>query len=584
MESRPAVPEAVSPEFLALQVVVAGRYSLIRELGRGGMGIVFLAREVALDRLVAIKLLPPAVCGDVSLRERFLREARTAAKLSHPHIVPIHAVETTTDCVFFVMEYIPGETLGARIRREGALHAAGALRIAQETAWALGHAHARGVIHRDVKPDNIMLEEGTDRAVVTDFGIAHHGGGHDSAAGHGTMHYMSPEQAIGETVDARSDIYSLGVTLFHAVSGRRPFEGYDGAALLAHQAAGDPPSVRTFAPSLSPAFTAAIDRATRRDRGARWSSMDEMVESLAAARAVVPQLPMPLRRFGREAMDVGRQLGQVLGLTGAALFGGLFIDAFLVTFFDFEIIMYLVVGTLSGFLSLTLLLKHMQGMRSLARRGYGRRAALRAVSMLDTDEAHLAEPIGGPEWSRRPQALIPLSMLLTVAGLLAVSNGNTAPVILGGLTVSLFTPVLAISRLARLKGLAGSWWARVLKSRVGGWLWKAATLGLRPTRESPVGGEPTALAVGEVVRALHAGLSPGEQQLLAEVPDLAERLEARALDRGDPHAAAAMAALETLRLDLLRLRAGQLQAEGVTEDLRKLQEVGLYVDAKDEVG
>lgn len=583
MESPVTSPDLVSPEFLELQAAVAGRYSLVRELGRGGMGIVFLAREVALDRLVAIKLLPPAVCGDAVLRERFLREARTAAKLSHPHIVPIHAVETTADCVFFVMEYVAGETLGARLRREGTLPPNEVLRIAQEVAWALAHAHARGVVHRDVKPDNIMLEEGTGRAIVTDFGIAHHGGPHDSAAGHGTMHYMSPEQAMGEPVDARSDVYSLGVTLFHAVSGRRPFEGHDGAALIARQAGHDAPPVATVAQTVEPAFAAAIDRATHRDPEARWVSMDEFAEALAAARAATPQLPVPLRRFGRHAVEFGRQLGPVLGLAGAALFGAMFIDAFLETFFGFEVAMFLIVGTVAGIVSLGLLIEHLREIRSVSRRGYGRTGALRAVRAIENDEAHLVEPVTGPAWSRRPQAVISLGMAVTILGLLTVTRADFTPVSLLGLTAALFAPPLVIARITRLRGMTGSWWARVLTSRVGGWLWKVATLGLRPERENPVAGEPTALAVGEVIRALHAALPPGEQHLLAEVPDLAARLEARALDRNDPHAGEAMTALETLRLDLLRLRAGQLQADGVTEDLRKLRDVGMYVDARDEV-
>lgn len=143
-----------SPEFLSLQRAVMGRYSLDRELGRGGMGVVFLARDVALDRLVAVKLLPAETAVDPDVRGRFVGEARTAAALSHPHIVPIHAVEETDAAVFFVMSYVDGETLGARVRRTGPLSAAETMRIVQEVAWALAHAHARGVVHRDVKPDN----------------------------------------------------------------------------------------------------------------------------------------------------------------------------------------------------------------------------------------------------------------------------------------------------------------------------------------------------------------------------------------------------------------------------------------------
>src|SRR5689334_2392946 len=200
-----------TPEFIALQRALAGRYSLDRELGRGGMGIVYLARDVSLERPVAIKLLPPALAALPGYRDRFVREARTAAALAHPHIVPIHAVEERDGLVYFVMEYIAGETLGERIRRAGPLGADEATRILREVAWALGHAHGRGVIHRDIKPDNILLEAGSGRAVVTDLGIAHAEGTEVSGAA-GTPHYMSPELLAGGAPSVASDLYALGVT------------------------------------------------------------------------------------------------------------------------------------------------------------------------------------------------------------------------------------------------------------------------------------------------------------------------------------------------------------------------------------
>jgi serine/threonine-protein kinase len=226
-----------SAEFLALQRAVAGRYSLERELGRGGMGIVFLARDVALERPVAIKLLPPAPGAVPDLRERFLREARTAAKLSHPNIVPIHLVEERDDLVYFVMAYVDGESLGQRIRLRGPLPPSQVGRIVQEVAWALAHAHQQGVIHRDIKPDNILLEARSQRAIVTNFGIARVAeAGTMSAKGEvvGTAHYMSPEQAIGEAMDGRTDLYALGVTSFYALTGKLPFEGPNLPALI-HQ-------------------------------------------------------------------------------------------------------------------------------------------------------------------------------------------------------------------------------------------------------------------------------------------------------------------------------------------------------------
>ena len=573
---------SISPEFLTLQSAVAGRYSLVRELGRGGMGVVFLAREVALDRLVAIKLLPPRLSGEQVVCERFLREARTAARLAHPHIVPIHTVDTLAGCVFFVMEYIEGASLGEQLRQGGPLGHDAALRLARETVWALSHAHSRGVIHRDIKPDNILIDEHSGRAVVTDFGIARQGKEHDSAAGHGTMHYMSPEQALGDPVDARADIYSLGVTLYHAVSGRRPFEGRDGGALLAAQAGADVPSVTTVAPHVAPALAQVIDKAIHRDPALRFTDADEMAAALQSVQVVAQTLPAPLQRFARHAVEHGRQLGPVLGMTAAAFFGAAFTDAFLETFFGIATAIFMVFGTIGGVVSLGLMTEHLRELRALARRGYTLPTALRAVREVEREEERVAEPISGPTWSRRPHAVISLGMATTVAGLILLGRADSAGLGMIGLSLSLFTPAIAVARVARIKGMTDSWWARVLRSRAGRWLWRTATLGQRTMPEVPLGGEPTALAVGQMVQQLWRALSPSEQKLLAEVPDLAERLEQQALARESPHATEAMAALETLRLDLMRLRAGQLDREGITEDLRKLRDIGMYVDARDE--
>lgn len=576
-------PEPVSPEFLALQSALAGRYSLIRELGRGGMGVVFLAREVALDRLVAIKLLPPALAREDRYRERFLREARTAAGLAHPNIVPIHAVEADGDMVWFAMEYVAGESLGERVRQRGPLATADALRVLQQVAWALAHAHARGVIHRDVKPDNVLLEEGSDRVLVTDFGIAGRSDSATSSPGFGTPHYQSPEQADGRPPDARADVYALGVTAWVALTGRRPFEGATGAVLLVTQADSDTPSLGTVLGRPGAGVVELVDRAVARDPDARWATMEEMAHALDSLRARQPQLPMPLQRFARHTVEHGRQLGPVLGLTAAAAFGAVFIDAFLQSFLGFEEVMYLIVGVVGGAVSLALMVEHVREVRALARQGYGRPAALRVVGQVEADEAQFAEPPAGPAWTRRPQALISLGMALTIGGLYTVTHANATLPVLTGLVVSLFAPALVVGRVARLKGRTGSWWARVLRSRVGGWFWKAATLGLGRVPDAPIGGEPTALAVGGLIQDLWAALPAAEQQLLAEVPDLAQRLEARAMQPDDAHRTEALVALETLRMDLLRLRAGQLAADGLTDDLRKLRDVGLYVDAKDEV-
>src|SRR3954468_8723250 len=289
-----------SSEFLDLQAALAGEYSLERELGRGGMGIVYLARDVQLNRDVAIKVLPTHLAHAAEARERFVREARTAAGLSHPNIVPIHRVGEARGFVFFVMSYVEGETLGERLRTRGPLPPTEATRVLREVAWALAYAHGRGIVHRDVKPDNILLEAGTGRALVTDFGIAH---GTDATSATdpgkitGTAHFMSPEQAAGERVDGRSDIYALGVVGYLALSGRLPFESSNLPALLVRQATEASPSVMSAAPGLPPALGAAIDRCLARDAGERFADGEALAEALAPAPSAKLALPPTLRAW-----------------------------------------------------------------------------------------------------------------------------------------------------------------------------------------------------------------------------------------------------------------------------------------------
>src|SRR5688572_1071768 len=265
------------------------------------MGVVYLARDVQLDRDVAIKVLPAHLARDPEARQRFLREARMAAGLSHPHIVPIHRVSEAGGFVFFVMSYVAGETLGERIRTRGPLPPADATRVMREVAWALAYAHGRGIVHRDVKPDNILLEAGTGRALVTDFGIAR--GGRDAVSVTdpgkimGTAHFMSPEQAAGETVDGRSDIYALGVVGYLAVSGRLPFEASNLPALLVRQATEPATSVMRAAPGLPPALGAAIDRCLTRDPAGRFADGETLADALVPASDSRPALPATLRAW-----------------------------------------------------------------------------------------------------------------------------------------------------------------------------------------------------------------------------------------------------------------------------------------------
>ncbi|MCA2987102.1 MAG: serine/threonine protein kinase [Gemmatimonas sp.] len=271
----------IDPSFIALQSAVAGRFSLESELGRGGMGIVYLARDVILERPVAIKLLAPALAAREDMRRRFLREARLAAQCFHPNIVPIHEVAEAGDLAWFVMAYVAGESLADRLRRVGPLPAEDVRRLGREIGWALAYAHERGVVHRDVKPENILIERGTGRALIADFGIAisHHGPSQSGEVA-GTARYMAPEQALGETVDGRADLYALGVTLHVAATGTYPYDGQSLVAIDAQQSAEPAPSVRTRAPRLSAAVADAIDQCLANRPSERFDDVARFVQAL----------------------------------------------------------------------------------------------------------------------------------------------------------------------------------------------------------------------------------------------------------------------------------------------------------------
>src|SRR5256886_8556978 len=294
--------------FLDFQSALAGRYSLERELGRGGVGVVSLAREVRLVRLVAIRLLPPARASDARLRERFRREARTAAKLSHPHIIPIFTVDEVGECVFFAMAYVAGETLTERVVRRGPLAPSEAARVLREIAWALAYAHSQGLVHRDVKPDNIMLEEASGRGLVADFGIAGQvrgAAGLDGGEVIGTPEFMSPEQALGEHVDARSDPYALGVVGFFALSGKLPFEAGKAAEVLAKQVTEPAPPLASVAPGVPRRIAQAIDRCLAKDPGDRPKSGENVAELLGVALGQRRELPVALRVFVKRNARLG---------------------------------------------------------------------------------------------------------------------------------------------------------------------------------------------------------------------------------------------------------------------------------------
>jgi serine/threonine-protein kinase len=261
---------------------VAGRYDVIDLLGKGGMGEVYRARDRELDELVALKLLRPDVAGLPAWLDRFRNEVRLARRVTHRNVARTFELGEAEGTRFLTMELVDGESVGSILERRGALDVASAARIGVGVAEALGAAHAVGVVHRDVKPDNVMVAR-DGRVVVTDFGIAHET--RDNAGARtfaGTPAYMAPEQAAGEPASPSSDLYALGVTLFELVAGSLPFTGQSPAAMLAARLLVDAPDVREQAPSASAAFAEIVRKLMAKDPALRYPSAEALATSLAA--------------------------------------------------------------------------------------------------------------------------------------------------------------------------------------------------------------------------------------------------------------------------------------------------------------
>ena len=293
--STPAHPEADArmpdpndrPLAARLAEALQGQYTLEGEIGRGGMGVVFRARDEQLQRRVAIKVLPPELAYQSDIRERFKREAQTAGRLLHPHIVPIYGVGEAGGLVYFIMAYVEGESVAGRVKRKGSLPDEEARRIMKETADALSAAHAVSVIHRDIKPDNILLEGMRGRVMVTDFGIAkalsESSGATLTGAGVaiGTPSFMSPEQAAGEReIDGRSDLYSLGIVSYQMLTGELPFTAPTVAGILMKQITEPAPDIRDRRNDIPEDLALAVARCLEKDPSNRWPTADALRRAL----------------------------------------------------------------------------------------------------------------------------------------------------------------------------------------------------------------------------------------------------------------------------------------------------------------
>ena len=260
-----------------------GRYDVERLVGSGGMGVVFKAYDTELNRPVAVKLLAPYLAMSGAARNRFAREARAAAAVVDDHVVPIHNVETDDEHPFLVMKYIAGGSLQQRLDREGPLDVCEVLRIGMQTAKGLAAAHAQGLIHRDVKPSNILLNEGVERALLTDFGLARatddasltRSGFHP-----GTPHYMSPEQVRGEAIDARSDLFGLGCVLYAMCTGHPPFRSETSYAVLRRITDDTPRSIRETNPNMPPWLDQIVMTLLAKSPEDRFEAAEQVAELL----------------------------------------------------------------------------------------------------------------------------------------------------------------------------------------------------------------------------------------------------------------------------------------------------------------
>ena len=637
----PSQPDA---EFIAIQAAFAGEYSLDRELGRGGMGIVYLAREVRLARPVAIKVLPPALAANAELRTGFLREAETVAQLNHPNIVPVYAAGERNGFVFIAMAYVDGTTLGERIRTRGPLLPGQAARVLREVAWALAYAHGARIVHRDVSAENILLERGSERAVVTDFGLASETlTAALDAEGRimGNAHYVSPEHAAGEPVDARSDLYSLGVAGYYALTGRLPFDGETSADVVAQHLTATAPPITSVASSVPPRLAAAVERCLHKEPFRRYRNAESFAEAIDLAFEHAKEIPAPLRSWINQSE---RELPARLAVLGFGASTGVTLALALHEPWWFMVPFVL-------FTSLTFI-PPWQRLRRVLSDGYrvdDLYAALREHQLVRAEEIEYERLQTSPAARRALRVVLGASLsaggiggylmyraMHAVAGVgaatIAANDHSEMQVLLiilaalVGVTISavpLIGEWVRFKLASRITASGISFW----KSKWGARIAEVAGIGLKPV-ERPILGMPllTEIALGRATDHLFHALPKAARRELAALPDTVRRLEADAsrlresvsaiddqlavfdrsstrpadaasssaegvIARGDVERelresrsqaagrlAATVAALENIRLDLLRLQMGTAGLASVTASLEAAQRVGERID------
>jgi serine/threonine-protein kinase len=636
---RPSSPStALDRLFVDFQSAVAGRYSIERELGRGGMGVVYLAREVRLDRPVALKLLPPRLAAEPGPRERFLREARLAAKLSHPNIIPIYAVDEAGSYVFFAMAYVEGETLTERVRRRGPLAPQDATRLLREVAWALAYAHAQGVIHRDVKPDNIILETGSGRALVADFGIAAQVTGASGVDGGdviGTPEFMSPEQALGEQVDAKSDLYALGVVGYFMLSGRLPFTGTKATEVLAKQVTELPRPLATVSDGTPRRLAQTIDKCLSKEREDRPESAAALADQMGLALEQRKELPVPLRVFAKRGGRFGG-LSALVYLWGTTIVAGFAAAA--ASRAGLGLAAW--IGTWATGLTVVPFAVLVGRARRIANSGFTREDVVTAFkSELDSGSEERAYEYGrGPSHYERVLRLLSIAGFGTGGVALALASSFGGSPWFGiaawfGFMVGLPAGALALSRLQRRRDLDTALWLRIWRGPIGRLIFgRLRAPEGRPALPSGFTFRPTELVLGMAAERLFEELPKETREELRELPDVLRRLEhdagrmrARLEELNDALQGAeergrlsgqiagdikarrdrvvtdleaerelvqrrlkdAVAALETIRLNLLKLHAGAGSVQSLTTDLTlaraAAQEVELLLEAHKEI-